>query len=43
MANTKNYTAVKLMVRTLSKEPTVEDMAALLEDIEIKLKEKEQF
>jgi hypothetical protein len=34
-ANTKNFKAVKLMVRSLPKEATTEDMAALLEDIEI--------
>ena len=31
IANTKNYAAVKMMVKTLSMEATAEDMAALLE------------
>ena len=31
------------MVRSLPVEATAEDMGALLEDVEIKLKEKEQF
>jgi hypothetical protein len=31
IANTQNYTAVKHMVKTLSKEATAEDMVALLE------------
>jgi hypothetical protein len=42
-ANTKSYEAVKLMVRTLSYGTTVDDMAAILEDIEIKLNDKAQF
>jgi hypothetical protein len=43
LANTKNYGAVKAMVRTLSEDATAEDMAALLEDIEIKFNEKAAF
>ena len=43
MANIKNYGAVKMMVRTLSPDATADDMAALLEDIEGKLKDKEEF
>ena len=43
MANTKNYNAVKVMVRSLPPEMLAEDMAALLEDIEVKVKEKEEF
>lgn len=43
MANTKKYEAVKMMVRTLSQDATAEDMAALLEDIEGKMKDKEAF
>ena len=34
MANTKNYEAVRMMVRTLPTDAAAEDMAALLEDIE---------
>jgi len=34
LANTKNYGAVKMMVRTLPIDANAEDMAALLEDIE---------
>jgi hypothetical protein len=34
IANTKNYEAVKMMVRTLPTDATAEDMGALLEDIE---------
>jgi hypothetical protein len=40
LSNNKNYEAIKLMVRTLPKDATAEDMAALLEDVEIKLNEK---
>jgi len=36
MANTKNYKAVKNMVRTLPDDATVDDMATLLEAIEAK-------
>jgi hypothetical protein len=43
LANTKNYEAVKIMVRTLSEDATTEDMVALLEDIDIKLNEKAAF
>jgi hypothetical protein len=43
LANTKNYEAVKMMVRTLAEDATAEDMAALLEDIEIKLNDKAAF
>lgn len=38
LTNTKNFKAVKIMVRSLAKEAMVDDMAALLEDIEIQLK-----
>jgi hypothetical protein len=34
LANTKNYEAVKLVVRTLPMDASAEDMGALLEDIE---------
>jgi len=34
MSNTKNYEAVKMMVRTLTTDATADDMAALFEDIE---------
>jgi hypothetical protein len=34
IANTKNYEAVKIMVRTLPQDATAQDMIALLEDIE---------
>jgi hypothetical protein len=43
LANTKNYEAVKTMVKTLPKDATAEDMTALLEDIDIKLNEKAAF
>jgi hypothetical protein len=43
LANTKNYEAIKMMVRTLPEDATAEDMGALLEDIEGKLQEKEMF
>jgi hypothetical protein len=50
MANTKNYEAVKMMVRTLPEDASAEDMAALLEDIEKEIqgkivfnKQKEEF
>jgi hypothetical protein len=43
LANTKNYKAIKMMVRTLPEDATAEDMGALLEDIEGKLQEKEMF
>jgi len=42
-SNTKNYEAVKLMVRSLSYDASVEDMAALLEDIEAELVLKHKF
>jgi hypothetical protein len=41
LANTKNYEAIKMMVRTLPEDATAEDMAAFLEDIEGKLQDKE--
>lgn len=40
LANTKNYVVVKAMVRTLPQDATAEDMADLLEDIEMKLNER---
>jgi hypothetical protein len=40
MANTKNYEAVKMMVRTLPEDASAEDMAALLEDIEKEIQVK---
>jgi hypothetical protein len=43
LANTKNYGAIKRMVRSLSKNSTADDMAALLEDIEIELKDEDKF
>jgi 5-enolpyruvylshikimate-3-phosphate synthase len=42
-ANTKNYGAVKMMVRVLTQDSTADDMASLLEDIESKLNEKLAF
>jgi hemerythrin len=43
LANTKNYRAIKRMVRTLSKNSTADDMVALLEEIEIHLKDEDAF
>lgn len=40
LANTKNYEAIKMMVRTLPEDATAEDMFALLEDIENELQRK---
>jgi hypothetical protein len=43
LSNVKNFETVKIMVRTLPENATAEDIAALLEDIEIKVKEKAAF
>jgi len=37
VANTRNYEAVRLMVRILNRNASAEDMAALLEDLEADL------
>jgi hypothetical protein len=43
LANTKNYAAVKMMVRTLPSGATAEDMAALLEDVEKEMLDRDVF
>ena len=43
IANTNNYEAVKIMSRTLPIDANAQDMAALLEDVKAKSKEREAF